>query len=128
VVPHAAPSRGVARGRIAASGVVAAALWLAACGGSSKPPTAAAGPPAKAPQAKDVSCAYWRVVDRPERLSVIREIRSFAGGPVGSPSGHGAVLPEPTAYRVFDGYCAQSFATHFKLYKLYTRAAAFGGR
>lgn len=73
-----------------------------------------------------MTCAYWRVVDRPERSNIIREIRSFAGGPVGAPSGHGAVLPEPTAYRVFDSYCKQSFATHFKLYKLYTRAAAFG--
>jgi hypothetical protein len=75
-----------------------------------------------------VTCAYWRVVGRPERLNVIRGIQAFAGGPVGAPSGHGATLPEPVAYRVFDSYCTQSFATHFKLYKLYTRASAFGGR
>ncbi|MEA2391833.1 MAG: hypothetical protein QOK31_1942 [Solirubrobacteraceae bacterium] len=77
--------------------------------------------------ASTANCAYWRVVDPPRRYAVIRAIRRFAGGPVGSPGGgHGAVLDDRVAYRLFDSYCSRAFATKFKLYKLYTRAAAFG--
>jgi hypothetical protein len=47
------------------------------------------------------------------------------GGPVGSPAGHGATLPDARAYELFQHYCAYGFASQFKLYKLYTRAAAF---
>lgn len=74
---------------------------------------------------RSVNCAYWGAVDRPLRLEVVRELRRFAGGPVGSPAGHGAVLKDEVAYRVLDDGCRAGYATHFKLYKLYTRAAAF---
>ena len=53
-----------------------------------------------------------------------REIKRFAGGPVGG-QGHGAVLPDDRAYTLFQHYCSYGFASQFKLYKLYTRAAAF---
>jgi hypothetical protein len=77
--------------------------------------------------ASTANCAYWRVVDPPRRYAVIRAIRKFAGGPVGSSLGrHGATLHDDVAYRLFESYCSRSFATRFKLYKLYTRAAAFG--
>ena len=41
------------------------------------------------------------------------------------PGGHGAVLNDDKAYRLFQNYCAQPFAARFKLYRLYNRAAAF---
>ena len=34
---------------------------------------------------------------------------------------------EPQARSLFDSWCAQPFAGNFTLYKLYARAAAFGG-
>jgi hypothetical protein len=71
-------------------------------------------------------CADWRKAGPSERAGTIRQLRKFAGGPVGSPAGHGAVLDDDRAYELFDSYCSKGFASHFRLYKLYTRAAAFG--
>jgi hypothetical protein len=67
-----------------------------------------------------------------ERYGTIRDLRDFAGGPAGSGSeggsGHGATLDDDKAYKLFENYCAEDFARGFKLYKLYTRAAAFTAR
>ena len=65
--------------------------------------------------ARLASCADWR------------RARRFAGGQVEAPAGqgHGAVLTETQAYTLFQHYCRYTFASQFKLYKLYTRAAAF---
>jgi hypothetical protein len=53
-------------------------------------------------------------------------LRAFAGGPVGESSGlHGATLNDDAAYQVLDDSCRHDYARGFKLYKLYTRAAAF---
>ena len=41
--------------------------------------------------------------------------------------GPGATLEDKQAYDLFQGYCAQTFARGFKLYKLYGRAAGFAG-
>ena len=73
-------------------------------------------------------CADWRKASVRERFGTVRDIREFAGGPVGPPPGRGAVLEDDKAYKLFESYCAKDFASHFKLYKLYTRAAAFSGR
>jgi hypothetical protein len=70
-------------------------------------------------------CSDWRAADVAERLGTVRQLRDFAGGPTGSPAGHGAVLDDERAYDLFQGYCSEQFAESFKLYKLYTRAAAF---
>jgi len=70
-------------------------------------------------------CSDWRGADIAERLGTVRQLRDFAGGPTGSPAGHGSVLPDERAYDVLDGYCSAEFAKSFKLYKLYSRAAAF---
>ncbi|MGH2980557.1 MAG: hypothetical protein ACRDKV_00750 [Solirubrobacterales bacterium] len=55
----------------------------------------------------------------------MEQLRDFAGGPTGSPAGHGAVLEDERAYDVLENWCENDFARGFKLYKLYTRAAAF---
>jgi hypothetical protein len=73
------------------------------------------------------NCTDWNRGSVDERLGTIRQIREFAGGPVGSPAGTGATLEDEEAYELFENYCDQEFARGFKLYKLYTRAAAFGG-
>lgn len=69
------------------------------------------------------SCTHWARGDVAARNGTIAEIRGFASGPVDN--GHGAVLSPEAAYRLFDGWCSRSYASNFKLYKLYTRAAAF---
>lgn len=117
------------RRRAQAAGCCAlATLLVAGCGSgdSANPAAAPSGALPPPPPARSVNCAYWRAVDRPLRLETVRELRRFAGGPVGSPAGHGAVLDDQVAYRVIDDACGPPYATHFKLYKLYTRAAAFG--
>jgi hypothetical protein len=45
--------------------------------------------------------------------------------PPSPPPGRGAVLEDERAYDLLQGYCSAEFAESFKLYKLYTRAAAF---
>jgi hypothetical protein len=73
-------------------------------------------------------CAEWNSAGVRERFGTVQDLREFAGGPVGPPPGHGATLDDNKAYDLFEAYCAKDFASHFKLYKLYTRAAAFSRR
>jgi hypothetical protein len=115
------------------------AVAMGGCGGKSSTPTA---PPTAAPATTAASsghqdlgvdvqladCIAWNRGDDQARRGTIHEIETFAGGPVGSPNGHGPILPVDVAYRLFARYCANDFASHFKLYKLYTRAAAFTPR
>ena len=60
-------------------------------------------------------------------MGTIHDLKEFAGGPVGTGRLHGNVLDDEDAYRVLQGWCKNSFARGFKLYKLYVRAAAFSG-
>ena len=85
-----------------------------------------AGPRIGAPT-QLVKCADWSDADVRERYGTIAALREFAGGRTGSPAGRGATLEDDQAYELFDRWCEQSYARGFKLYKLYTRAAAFGG-
>ena len=124
-----------------------AAVALAGCGGSSsssssssKQTTTAAATiavPAEPPPGSGANpdlgdtrladCSMWRKGDVAERYGTIREIKSFAGSPVGGPGETGNTMSDQEAYRVFANWCKpqNTFATYFKLYKLYTRAAAF---
>ena len=77
---------------------------------------------------RTLNCADWQRAGPSERQRALRQLRKFASGPVGSPAGHGAALDDDKAYRLLDNYCANDFAQHFLLYRLYTRAAAFDGR
>jgi len=73
-------------------------------------------------------CTDWQQGDVSQRLGTIRELEEFLGGPTGTPGGgHGATLDEDDAYQLFENFCEQEYARGFKLYKLYSRAAAFGG-
>ncbi len=75
-----------------------------------------------------LDCADWRRADPRERSDTIEAIREFAGGPAGPPGGRGATLDDDRAYAVFERQCRPDFAASFRLYKLYTRAAAFSQR
>jgi hypothetical protein len=120
VVHHAA------RAAVAAA---LSALALSACGGGDSAAGQAdlgGGPRIGAPT-QLVKCAHWQKADVRERYGTIELLRDFAGGPTGSPGGHGATIEDDEAYDLFERWCGRSYAAGFKLYKLYTRAAAFGG-
>jgi hypothetical protein len=72
-----------------------------------------------------VQCRDWNAANPRERNGTLDLLREFAGGPTGSPSGHGNTLEDDEAFALFDGWCSREYARGFRLYKLYTRAAAF---
>jgi hypothetical protein len=111
--------------------VVAAAIFAGCGGGSGTQPQIDVGPNVGQSIAL-ADCNDWNQADTEQRLGTIQELKNFAGGPVvgnnaSSPSGTGAVLDDKQAYDLFQNYCKEPFARGFKLYKLYERAAAFGG-
>lgn len=70
-------------------------------------------------------CGDWNDASVAQKLATVDRVEAFAGGPTGSPAGHGATLTDDRAFNLFESYCSADFARAFKLYKLYTRAAAF---
>jgi hypothetical protein len=115
--------------RACAAAALLGGLGIAGCMGSDSDSDGEEQRPELNPTAvRLVDCADWRSADTSAREDMIAALREFAGGPVGSPAGRGATLDDADAERLFDSYCAQDFATDFKLYKLYTRAASFGAR
>jgi hypothetical protein len=108
-----------------------AAIWLAAaalagCGGG-EPQQNVGGPDLGVP-VRLADCQDWRDATVSERLGTVHELRDFAGGPVGSSKlKHGPVLDDEKAYELLDHECATDYTSAFKLYKLYTRAAALSG-
>jgi hypothetical protein len=112
--------------RRASVAALAAGLALSGClGGDSSGRRPSAGARIGAPlQLAD--CSDWHRATPAERQGTIRQLRGFAGGAVGeSPGLHGATLDDDAAYQVLDDSCRHDYARGFKLYKLYTRAAAF---
>jgi hypothetical protein len=101
---------------------------LAACGedDASGPPVVLGGPSIGV-AIELANCEDWNDASVEERIGTIDQIENFAGGPVGTAGGRGAVLSDEDAYDVMEGYCSEEFARGFRLYKLYTRAAAFQG-
>jgi hypothetical protein len=73
-------------------------------------------------------CTDWQQASVDERLGTIEQIREFVGGPVAGTKGRGVALDDEEAYELFENYCENEFARGFKLYKLYSRAAAFSGQ
>jgi hypothetical protein len=74
------------------------------------------------------TCADWRAASGSERATLVDRIAAFAGGVVNAGSydvGTGATLTQQRAMQVYDGWCAQRYASGFLLYKLYTWSAAF---
>jgi hypothetical protein len=102
---------------------------LGACGGDDASNTAAGAGPHIQVALRLADCDDWNQADVSERLGTVQQLADFAGGPTGgptgSPAGHGNTLSEKRGYEVMQNWCEQSFARGFKLYKLYTRAAAF---
>jgi hypothetical protein len=108
------------RRAVAAAAAVLAAVAAAGCGGSK-----AHGPPPKPlPSLQSANCIEWRAIDRDRRIATIQAITRVVGGPVNG-GGRGATLSDERAYRLFQNVCRNTFASHFLLYEMYNRAAAF---
>ena len=109
--------------------LLVAALITAAIAGCSQSDSEESAPHGAGPRIgvplRLADCSDWRAADVAERLGTVRQLRDFAGGPTGSPAGRGAVIEDERAYALLQGSCSAEFAESFKLYKLYTRAAAF---
>lgn len=113
---------------LALAALIAVGLF-AGCGGGNddSPRQSQQGPQLGAP-INLADCRDWNRGSLDERLGTIHEIREFLGGSVPGTGGTGAVLEDDQAYDLFEGWCENEFARGFKLYKLYSRAAAFSGQ
>ena len=111
--------------RIAAFAAALICVAAAGCGGSDSSSSAANVGPHIGVALRLADCNDWNQASVSERLGTVQELADFAGGPTGSPAGHGNTLSSQRGYDVLQAWCKNSFARGFKLYKLYTRAAAF---
>jgi len=75
------------------------------------------------------TCEQWEHGSEAQRSGTLIRLRRFAGSPVGSSASlkNGPVLDDGRARKILNSFCSRPFARAFKLYKLYTRAAAFVG-
>jgi hypothetical protein len=115
--------------RGAPAAVLCAAALLAGCGGGGSGAAPAGGPAPPIPLAT-FNCGQWSAARADIRQTVIDELHHFYGSPVAGRrhiQSYGTVLTDSQARKLFDSWCAQRFAANFTLYKLYARAAAFGG-
>jgi hypothetical protein len=108
--------------------LAAVAILTAALTGCSEsggdPPVSGAGPGIDVPL-RLADCEDWNRASVAEKLATVDRVEAFAGGPSGSPAGHGTTITDDQAFHLFENYCSADFARAFKLYKLYTRASAF---
>jgi hypothetical protein len=102
---------------------------LGGCGGSKAKKVDYTKGPGVSQTLQAATCADWQKGTEFQRRRTVVLLRQFAGGPIGSSKGiqRGPVLNDGRAYKVLQSYCANSFASAFRLYKLYERAAAFVG-
>jgi hypothetical protein len=126
VVPDTSGTQ-VARA-LAVLAVALAGVVLPGCLGSDGTPAAQNAGPTFGTPIRLADCSDWRTATPSQRSALIQGVKSVSGGPTGSPAGNGPVLDDDRAYNLFNVQCRQEFATRFQLYKLYTRAAAYGGR
>jgi hypothetical protein len=109
--------------------LLAASMFIGGCLGSdSNTPPAASGGATLGTPVQLTSCSDWNGAGPAQRSAIIEAVRTVSGGPTGSPAGNGVVLPNDRAYNLFETQCRPDYANHFRLYKLYERAAAFQGR
>jgi hypothetical protein len=110
------------------SALLVTAVVAAGCGGDDGSAQQSQGGPQLGAPINLADCRDWNDGSLDQRLGTIRAIRDFLGGSVPGTGGTGAVLEDDQAYDLFEGWCGNEFARGFKLYKLYSRAAAFSGQ
>jgi hypothetical protein len=109
--------------------IAVAAAALTGCGGGG---AGGGGAATKAPSIPlaTFNCGQWTAARGDIQQTVIDELHNFYGSPVSGQrrtQAYGTVLTDAQARSLFDSWCRQSYAGNFTLYKLYARAAAFGG-
>lgn len=68
-------------------------------------------------------CSDWAAGDRDQRIATLHDIRAQVNQTgAAEPT---TDLSDEKAYAVLQRTCSQPYAAGFRLYKLYTRAAAF---
>ena len=107
--------------------VLACALLVGAgCGDDedrTDPGSSAIGSPDVQTSAREADCADWNRASVSDQQVIVESIAEFQGG---GPSGTvGRTMPTEQAYEVFERFCENDYASAFKLYKIYARAAAF---
>lgn len=125
--PEAGPIAGGRAIRAAATFAAALAVGVAACGSDDREEPGALGGPTLDASVELANCTNWNEGSVDERLGTIAQIENFVGGPVGTAGGTGATLDPDFAYDLMEESCAEEYARGFRLYKLYSRSAAFGG-
>jgi hypothetical protein len=116
------------RSRLARLGVFVAlaASALTACGGDTSAERTDVGGVGEAiggSVAPLAQCRDWRRGSTAERLATIKDIRGQLTPQTSQSTASG--YPDREAYELFERVCAQDFASAYRLYKLYTQAAAF---
>lgn len=119
-------------GSAAAAGLTALALAAAGCGGGDQPGPAGddylpgsprVGAGGALTQVPEANCAQWRRGSPRQRRRAIEQITAFFERR--SRAGGGHSLPTDKAWDSIDQACEQSYATEWKLWKVYERALAF---
>ena len=111
---------------VASATALTASLVLGCGGETSSGPDPGTGAALAAP-INLADCTDWQQATEEQRLGTIEQIREYVGRPISGTQTKGTVLDDDEAYELFESYCENEFARAFKLYKLYSRAAAFGG-
>jgi len=114
---------------------VAAATLGAGCGGGSSGSGAGygRGRPAQSVLPPNVSvrtadCSFWVRATGKEQNALLAAFTRFFGAPTDQPGARGSTLQRGPAIAVLDRGCQPVYAAHFKLYKLYGRAAGFSAQ
>jgi hypothetical protein len=103
---------------------LALALALLSGCGSASPESddAEVGPVRAGSVASLAQCSDWVAGDREQRLATLHDVRAQVNQTGSEPT---TDLSDEQAYGVLQRTCSQPYASGFRLYKLYTRAAAF---
>lgn len=109
---------------VVGAAATAVALLTGCSGGSGSAADPSSSAAAEA-TVRTATCNSWTAATRAEQDRLVLGMREFFGGRVDSPGERGQTLPDAKARKLFNSYCAQSFAGAFDLYRLYGNAAAF---
>lgn len=114
---------------VLSAGAVALALAAAGCGdgdtgdGSAEPEAEPVGQELGGSVASLANCRDWVEGTKDEKLATIEAIRAQLNR--GDAGVDAPPLSDEEALGVFNGACSESFASDFRLYVLYARAAGF---
>lgn len=73
------------------------------------------------------NCASWHAASAPQRGQAVRALTATIGG-ASTTGGVGTTLADGEVAALFDRVCGTPGTSHFALYLIYARAAAFGGQ